>query len=89
MSLVKNHVMYGQVKGGERASPEFVETRQYCMLHDAQYGLWSEMEAIRVNIIQKMKAEDKKRRKRQEHVEGHVVQTNFDDKFPALPSKKQ
>ena len=91
MKLAKHNVMCGAVKGKEHRSPEFVEIRQYCMLHNAQYQLWDQMEAVRVEIIQKMEATDRKRKKgRAGNKEaGAVLQVADEEDFPALPGMKQ
>ena len=80
----KHHVMYVRVKSGDSFPPGFTEIRQYCMMHNAEYGLWDEMEAIRVEINQKMEKQAKEDARRK----AVVKEETFDRDFPALPGKK-
>jgi hypothetical protein len=79
----KHHVMYGKIKGGDLSPPEYIEIRQYCILHNDTYGLWDEMESIRVDILQKMDKQAKEDAARK----AVVKQGTLDQDFPALPSK--
>ena len=83
--MAKHHVMYGQVKGGRLATPEIEEIRQYCLLHNSTKRLWTEMEAIRVDIRQKM--ENQTRRNAEQ--KAVVKRSTFNPDFPALPTKKK
>ena len=83
--MAKHHVMYGQVKGGRLATPEIEEIRQYCLLHNSTKRLWTEMEAIRVDIRQKM--ENQTRRNAEQ--KAVVRRSTFNRDFSALPTKKK
>ena len=80
----KHHVMYVRIKSGDTFPPGFTEIRQYCILHNAEYGLWDEMEAIRVEIKQKMEKQAKEDARRK----AVVKEETFDRDFPALPGRK-
>ena len=80
ISKVNNHVMHCRVYGdyGARGEdPEYVKIRQYAMHHEAQYGLWSELEAIRTHI-----------KDVQEEKQEKAAEARYEKEFPALPSKK-
>ena len=80
----KHPVMNVRTKSGDISPPGFVEIRQYCILHNAEYGLWDEMEAIRVEIKQKMEKQAKEDARRR----AVIKEETFDRDFPALPGKK-
>lgn len=82
VKLVKNHVVWGEVKGGPFASDEFYMIRQYAIMHEAQYGLWSELEAIRIDVEQRIKAANEESKKAPNGKESYSVA------FPPLPGKK-
>lgn len=86
--LVKNHVMYGEVKGGDLVSPEFYKIRQYSIWHNDEYGLWDELIAIREGIRETMDADEEVRKLGKAKAKGKAWESeDYGKDFPSLPDK--